>query len=150
MRAAGRFGVYAVLGWGIEVCFTAAKDLLTGVGDNRLRGESYVWMAPIYGVGGLAGELVHRSIKDRPVWQRGAAYALTFWAVEASTGQLLRKGLGDVPWGESYRGHPDQLGDGLIRLYWAPSWAAAGLALERVEPFVRRLQLAPARDAAPG
>jgi uncharacterized membrane protein len=144
MRAAGRFGVYAVLGWGIEVCFTAVKDLATGVGDNRLRGESYVWMAPIYGIGGLAGETVHRSLRGRPVWERAAAYALTFWAVEASTGEALRRVLGDVPWGESYRGHPDELGDGLIRLAWAPNWAAAGLALEIVEPFVRRLQLAPA------
>jgi hypothetical protein len=146
MRAAGRFGVYAVLGWGIEVCFTAVKDLVTGVGDNRLKGESYVWMAPIYGIGGLAGELVHRSTGSRPVWQRAGAYALTFWAVEASTGEALRRTLGDVPWGESYRGHPDELGNGLIRLSWGPSWAAAGLALEVVEPFVRRLQLAPARD----
>jgi hypothetical protein len=144
VRRAGRFGVYALLGWGIEVCFTAVKDGLTGVGDNRLKGESYVWMAPIYGIGGLAGEVVGGALKDRSVLERAAAYALTFWAVEASTGELLRRTLGDVPWGEGYRGHPDQLGDGLIRLGWAPSWAVAGLALERVSPFVRRLTLAPA------
>jgi uncharacterized membrane protein len=142
-RALGRFGAYAVLGWGIEVCFTAAKDLATGVGDRRLRGESYVWMAPIYGIGALAGETVHRSLRSRPIWERAGAYALTFWAVEASTGEVLRRLLGDVPWGESYRDHPDQLGNGLIRLSYAPSWAAAGLALEVIEPIVRRLQLAP-------
>lgn len=143
MRALGRFGTYAVLGWGIEVCFTATKDLLTGVGDERLKGESYVWMAPIYGAGGLAGEVVHRALRDRPVWERAAAYALTFWAVEAGTGEALRRTIGDVPWGEGYRGAPDQLGDGLIRLGWGPSWAVAGLALERVSPFVRRLALGP-------
>ena len=143
MRALGRFGVYAVLGWGIEVCFTAMKDLATGVGDERLRGESYVWMAPIYGAGGLAGEVVHEVVRHRPAWQRGAAYALTFWAVEAATGEALRRTVGDVPWGETYRGHPDQLGDGLIRLSWAGNWAVAGLALERVAPLVRRLRLEP-------
>ena len=143
MRALGRFGVYAVLGWGIEVCFTAVKDLATGVGDERLRGESYVWMAPIYGAGGLAGEVVYGVVRHRPIWQRGAAYALTFWAVEASTGEALRRTIGDVPWGESYRGHPDQLGDGLIRLSWAGNWAVAGLALERIAPLVRRLRLEP-------
>jgi hypothetical protein len=119
------------------------KDVLTGVGDNRLKGESYIWMAPIYGIGGLAGEVVGSALEDRPVLERAAAYALTFWAVEASTGELLRRALGDVPWGEGYRGHPDELGDGLIRLAWGPSWAAAGLALERVSPYARRLTLAP-------
>jgi hypothetical protein len=119
------------------------KDVLTGVGDNRLRGESYVWMAPIYGAGGLAGEAVAGALRDRPVWERAGAYALTFWAIEASTGEALRRTLGDIPWGETYRGHPDQLGDGHIRLSWGPSWAVAGLALERISPFVRRLALAP-------
>jgi hypothetical protein len=141
MRAGGRFGIYGVLGYGIEVCYTAAKDLLTGHGDARLRGESYVWMAPIYGVGGLAGEAVHQRLRGRPVWQRAAAYALTFWAVEATTGEALRRAIGDVPWGEDYRKHPDQLGNGLIRLSYAPSWAAAGLVLELVSPLVKRLEL---------
>jgi hypothetical protein len=143
VRAAGRFGVYALLGWGIEVCFTAVKDLVTGPGDNRLKGESYVWMAPIYGLGGLAGEVVGGALEERTVVERAAAYALTFWAVEASTGEVLRRMLGDVPWGEGYRGHADERGDGLIRLAWGPSWAAAGLALERVSPLVRRLTLGP-------
>jgi hypothetical protein len=84
-----------------------------------------------------------RALRHRPVWERAAAYALTFWAVEAAAGETLRRTIGDVPWGDTYRGHPDQLGDGLIRLSWAPSWMAAGLALEVVEPLVRRLQLAP-------
>ena len=119
------------------------KDTVTGAGDNRLKGESYVWMAPIYGAGGLAGEAVGHVLRDRPVWERAGAYALTFWAVEASTGEVLRRALGDVPWGEGYRGHPDERGDGLIRLAWGPNWAVAGLALERVAPFVKRLTLAP-------
>jgi hypothetical protein len=143
VRAAGRFGVYAVLGWGIEVCFTALKDLVTGVGDERLKGESYVWMAPIYGIGGLAGEVVGSTLKDRTMIERAAAYAVTFWAVEAATGEALRRAIGDVPWGEGYRGHADQRGDGLIRLAWGPNWAIAGLALERVSPYVRRLALQP-------
>lgn len=119
------------------------KDAVTGVGDNRMKGESYVWMAPIYGAGGLAGEAVGHALRHRPVWERAGAYALTFWAVEASTGEALRRTIGDVPWGESYRGYSDQRGNGLIRLSYAPSWAVAGLALERVAPFVKRLTLGP-------
>jgi hypothetical protein len=146
MRAAGRFGVYGVLGYGIEVCYTAAKDLLTGRGDARLRGESYVWMAPIYGMGGLAGELVHARMRDRSLLERAAAYACTFWAVEAATGEVLRRTTGDVPWGEDYRRHRDNVGNGLIRLSYAPSWAAAGFALELISPYARRLRLDPAPD----
>ncbi len=119
------------------------KDALSGAGDRRLKGESYVWMAPIYGIGGLAGEVVGSALEDRSVLERAAAYAVTFWAVEAATGEALRRALGDVPWGEGYRGHPDELGDGLIRLAWGPNWAVAGLALERVSPYVRRLALLP-------
>ena len=115
------------------------KDALTGVGDSRLKGESYVWMAPIYGLGALAGEAVHGVVRDRPIWQRGAAYALTFFAVEAASGEALRRTIGDVPWGESYRSYPDNLGDGLIRLSYVVNWAVAGLALERIAPYLRRL-----------
>ncbi len=144
MRTGERFGVYAVLGWGIEVCFTAGKAALVGEGDGRLRGESYIWMAPIYGAGGLAGEAVGSALRGRPWWLRGAAYAATFWAVEAASGELLRRAIGDVPWGEEYRLHPDQVGDGLIRLSYGPNWAVAGFALEVVAPRLRRVQLAPA------
>ena len=144
MGTAGRFGVYGLLGYGIEVCFTAGKDLLTGKGDARLRGESYVWMAPIYGAGGLTGEVLAQSLRHRPVWQRAAAYAVAFWTVEAVAGELLRRIVGDVPWGEDYRRHPDQLGDGLIRLSYAGNWALAGLALEQLAPLVRRIELRPA------
>ncbi len=146
MRAVGRFGIYGVLGYGIEVWYTAVKDVVTGRGDARLRGESYVWMAPIYGIGGLAGEAVHARLRDRPLWQRAGAYALTFWTVEAATGEALRRTVGDVPWGEDYRKHPDNLGNGLIRLSYAPSWAAAGLALEVIAPIVRRLRLTDTPD----
>ena len=141
MKAIGRAGAYGVLGWGIEVCYTATRDRLTGRGDNRLRGESYIWMAPIYAAGGLAGEAVGSALVRQPVWRRALAYALTFWAVEASGGELLRRLVGDVPWGEDYRRHGDQLGHGLIRLSYAPNWAVAGLALERVSPLLRRLRV---------
>jgi hypothetical protein len=144
MRSAARGGTYGVLGWGIEVCYTATRDRLTGRGDDRLRGESYIWMAPIYAAGGLAGERIGRALARRPWWQRGLAYAATFWAVEAASGELLRRAVGDVPWGEDYRRHGDNLGRGLIRLSYLPNWAAAGLALEQVTPYLRRLELRPA------
>lgn len=144
VQVAGRAATYGVLGWAIEVAFTAVKDAATGKGDARLRGESYLWMAPIYAAGALAGEAVGRAAGSRPWWQRGLAYAATFWAVEASSGELLRRATGDVPWGPEYRTYRDSLGGGLIRLSYAPYWAAAGLALERIGPLLARVEL---RDA---
>jgi hypothetical protein len=136
--------VYGLIGWGLEVCYTAAHAVVAGKGDGRLQGESYVWMFPVYGAGGLAGEAVHEALARRPVWQRALAYAATFWAIEAASGELLRRLTGDVPWGPEYREHRDQLGSGLIRLSYLPNWAIAGLALEQVAPFVRRLEVGPA------
>jgi hypothetical protein len=115
-----------------------------GDGDGRLAGESYVWMFPIYAAGGLAGEVVASTMGRRPWWQRGLAYAAAFWAVEASTGEALRRTTGDVPWGDDYRRYRDQLGDGLVRLSYLPTWAVAGLALEHVTPLLKRLALRPA------
>ena len=143
MGTAGRFGVYGLFGYAIEVCFTASKDLVTGNGDARLRGESFVWMAPIYGAGGVTGEAIGQAMRNRPVWQRAVMYALAFWTIEATTGELLRRTIGDVPWGEDYRRYRDQVGNGLIRLSYAGNWAVAGLALEQVAPLVRRLELRP-------
>ncbi|MBA2282452.1 MAG: hypothetical protein M3527_08405 [Actinomycetota bacterium] len=143
MRLGGRALTYGLLGWGIEVVYTATKEALKGEGDGKLRGESYVWMAPIYAAGGLAGEAVVATLGGRPVWERGLAYAGAFWAVEASSGEALRRLVGDVPWGEDYRRYRDNLGGGLIRLSYLPNWAVAGLALERVTPLLKRLRLEP-------
>jgi hypothetical protein len=143
VNRAGRALTYGLLGWGIEVCYTAFKDALKGEGDGRLTGESYVWMFPIYAAGGVAGEAVASAMAGRPWWQRGLGYAAAFWAVEASTGEALRRTVGDVPWGEDYRRSRDQLGNGLVRLSYLPNWAVAGLALERVTPVLKRLTLQP-------
>jgi hypothetical protein len=144
MRLGSRALTYGLLGWGIEIVYTATKDVLKGDGDGRLTGESYIWMAPIYAAGGLAGEVVAARFGRRPLWQRGLAYAGAFWAVEASSGEALRRTVGDVPWGADYRTYRDNIGHGLIRLSYLPNWAIAGLALEHVTPLLKRLALQPA------
>jgi hypothetical protein len=143
MRLGSRALTYGLLGWGIEIVYTAAKDVLKGDGDGRLKGESYIWMAPIYAAGGVAGEVVASRLGGRPLWQRGLAYAGAFWAVEASSGEALRRTVGDVPWGDEYRAYRDSLGGGLIRLSYLPNWAVAGLVLEQVTPLLKRLRLDP-------
>jgi uncharacterized membrane protein len=134
----GRFGVYGLLGWGVEIAFTAARGAVTGAGDRRLQGVSSLWMHPIYGAGGLAMEVVHRGTRRQPRWARAASYAATCLAIEYASGWVLRKTTGACPWDYGDRGI--NLG-GLARLDYAPYWAVAGLAAEPVASVLRRVRL---------
>lgn len=68
-------------------------------------------------------------MRARPTWQRGLAYAGGIFGVEAASGWLLRRATGRCPW--DYTGTRFQVA-GLIRLDYAPFWALAGLAAERL------------------
>ena len=140
MNPARRFAVYGLLGWCIEIAFTAMRRVVAGAGDRRLQGESYLWMHPIYGAGGLAMEAVHRGTRRRPWWTRAIAYAATCLAIEYVSGWLLRRATGECPWDYGDRGINV---DGLARLDYAPYWAAAGLAAEPIASALRRARLEP-------
>ena len=51
-----RFLIYGFVGWCVELLFTSVSDLAIGAGDVRLRGYSYLWMHPIWGLGILSCE----------------------------------------------------------------------------------------------
>ena len=69
-------------------------------------------MLPIYGSAALLFEPAHDAVRERPWWQRGAAYTAGFFAVEAASGELTRRGL--------------------CRPAYAPLWFAVGLGAERL------------------
>lgn len=96
-----------------------------------MRGHSYLWMFPIYGLGAYLFEPVHESIRHRPLWQRAVAYSVGIMGVEYLVGMTLRGVVGVVPWDYS-GGSRWVLPGGATRLDYAPVWALAGLALERV------------------
>jgi uncharacterized membrane protein len=145
MKAARRFAVYGLLGWCMEIVFTATRRAVSGRGDRRLWGESYLWMHPIYGAGGLAMEVVHRGTRRRPWWVRAIAYAASCLAIEYVAGWLLRRATGKCPWDYGSRGINV---DGLARLDYAPYWAVAGLAAEPIASALRRLRLEAEPDGA--
>lgn len=125
-----RCAAYAVVGVATEVVFTGARD---GVlrRDWRLQGHSYLWMVPIYGMSAYLFEPVHEAVRGRSLWQRAAAYSAGIMGVEYLTGMALKKVVGVVPW--DYSGHSRWvLPGGATRLDYAPMWAVAGLALERI------------------
>jgi uncharacterized membrane protein len=129
-----------MLGWSTEIAFTAVQNLIhRDTRDARLRGHTYLWMAPIYGLCAVLYEPLHDRVRERPVAQRAAAYAAGILAVEYATGRLIERIAGDIPWDYSGRGR--LVIRGATRLDYAPLWAAAGLALEHVDDGLRSVRL---------
>ena len=132
----GRFAAYGLLGWCAEVAFTGVTGFARDR-DWRLPAYTSLWMLPTYGLVQPLFEPVRDALEARgaPAPLRAAAYGLGFLGVEYSTGRLMRALIGDASWDYSYaRLHVH----GLIRPDYFPIWAAAGMALERVDDHLRR------------
>lgn len=128
---------YACLGVASEVVFTAVCARLgirvTADLDEpeartswRLKGHSFVWMLPIYGVGLLAFEVLHDALRAEPWLVRGAAYVAMLYVLELGASLLLVRLTGAHVWRWIGRGSVG----GHVQLAMAPIWLAAGLALE--------------------
>jgi hypothetical protein len=126
-----RLMAYGVLGCFCELAWTA---ILAGVRyhDPSLKGRVSIWMFPVYALGLGAGlGWLSPLIAHWPWGVRGLLYALGVWAVEVVVGLPTRRRLwdySDAKW--NWRG--------VIRWDYAPVWAALGLAVERVRPFIDR------------
>lgn len=147
-----RFAVYGTLGWCAEIVWTALCELVTGARADpgsrdrptrlsraerlSLTGRTYVWMFPVYGLGGLVFEPCHEAVRVWPWWARGALWAALIFAVEYAAGVVLCRVIGRCPW--DYAGARWSVG-GLIRIDYAPLWFAFGLLLERVHDAVAAL-----------
>ncbi|MBV8194737.1 MAG: hypothetical protein JOY80_04340 [Candidatus Dormibacteraeota bacterium] len=141
-----RAAFYGALGWATEVAFSGVQGVLRSDRDWRLRGHSYLWMLPIYGLAAFLFEPAHDLARRRSVWQRAALYAAGFSAVEYATGMAIRRMVGVVPW--DYTGHGRfVVPGGAVRLDFMPVWAVAGLALERIHDAIRDLPVRPARSS---
>lgn len=124
----------ACVGVAFEVAFTAAVD--PGIREGwRLKGQSYVWMFPIYALVVPFFRLLWPLTGSWPWATRAPFYVLVLYAVEYATGWLLRKGTGRCPW--DY-GDARWAVHGLIRLDYFPAWLAA---VTLFEALCRRLQV---------
>lgn len=133
--------VYALLGWATEVAFTSVAGVVDGSSrDWRLRGHSYLWMGPIYALIAFLYEPLHDRLRARSRWQRASAYAAGFLACELATGAAIRRAVGLVPWDYTSRSRLTA-GRGVVRLDYAPLWAIAGLAAERLDDTLRGIEL---------
>lgn len=136
-----RLVLYGIFGWCAEIVWTACYGVGTAVRgrkhvDWRLVGQTYLWMFPIYGGGGLLFEVAHRAIASWHGLLRGLVYMIGCFAVEYVSGLIIKLATGKIPWDYSYSRWSVH---GLIRLDYIPVWFAFGLLLERVEAIVRRV-----------
>jgi uncharacterized membrane protein len=143
-RVLPRLVAYGIAGWCMEIVFTALCGLF-GDHDRSLRGETYLWMFPIYAMAGVTLEALERRLArlSRPL--RASIHVVVIYAIEYSCGAFLRHTLGVCPWDYQDRGVNV---DGLIRLDFLPCWYGCALAFEPVRAAVERA-LASARDAEP-
>ena len=137
-----RAALYGIAGVTTEVVFTALDALRRGGpgAGHRLEGHSYLWMLPIYGLSAALFEPVHHRLRERPAWQRAAAYSAGIMTVEYMSGRTLRRVVGVIPWDYSAAGRL-VIGGGATRLDYAPLWAIAGLGLERIHEALLRVRI---------
>ena len=96
----------------IEIFFTGMGALFAH--DYSMTGHSSIIMFPIYGSAAFI-EPIWRRLCNKPIVLRGLIYTICIYAVEYTSGLLLRT-LGICPW--DYTGDPTNI-NGLIRLDFA-------------------------------
>jgi uncharacterized membrane protein len=123
-----RFFLYGLLGWCVEVFWSAVEDAFRGEArDWRLRGQSYLWSFPLYGLAAILFEPLHNAIRPLPWPARGLIYVIGIWTVEYTAGWMLKRTIGCCPWDYTcYRHHLH----GLISWDYFPVWFIFGLILE--------------------
>ncbi len=142
MEVLVRFIGYGLLGWAVEIVWTAVGGVFSGEGRQRwrLEGHTYLWMFPIYGCLVFLYEPMHDTLRPWAWPLRAVAYAAAFLAAEYVSGWLLRRTTGACPWDYAARRDASRWQvHGLIRLDYAPAWALFGLALEPVHDALVRL-----------
>ena len=120
-----KFLIFAAIGVLGEVVFTALSDFFTPKKNKwDLKGHSYIWMAPIYGLGAFLCGPTLLLIKHQSWIIRGCFYALIIMGIEYLAGILLREITGRCPW--DYRGRAKLHVHGLVRLDYAIVWFCVG------------------------
>lgn len=130
------FCAMGCLGMTCEIFFTAFTGLYDGTMGVQMKGHSYIWMFPIYGIAGIAFPILLKYIGNWNVLLRMCVYATGILIVEFITGWLLDVFTGQCPWEYKTGWHIM----GYIRLDYFPFWAGFGLLVELVLRFLMKLR----------
>lgn len=110
-------------GWCFEIIFTSLGSLRNR--DFTLKGQTSLWMFPIYGSAAFLTPLF-RLLKHKSPIKRGLTYMSLIFSAEYISGKLLRK-KEFCPW--DYSRAKWNIGK-VIRLDYAPLWFLVGLFFE--------------------
>lgn len=136
------FMLFGMLGVTVEVCYTAIVDLMEMWGTEdlnfSLKGVSYIWMIPIYGLASVLFPIGHQFVKGFPRLLRYFLYAVGILVVEFITGFALEQFTRRCPWEYQTGWHIM----GYIRLDYLPLWMLFGATIEEFHKVVQRLRQA--------
>lgn len=128
------FLICGLTGWCMEILFTSLGSLRNK--DFRLKGQTSLWMFPIYGMAAFI-EPVYHIIRSKSPLIRGSIYSFCIFLCEYFSGILLKK-KGVCPW--DYSNAKANI-NGVIRLDYAPFWMIAGLIFERILVYRNHLSI---------
>lgn len=129
------FVAFACIGITTEIFFTAIVDLINNWPNQgwALKGASYIWMFPIYGIAGIAFPAILPYIQKIPFVGRILIYGVGILIVEFIAGGLLDLFTGKCPWEYTTGLHIM----GYIRLDYFPLWALFGGMVEKIVVFLQ-------------
>jgi uncharacterized membrane protein len=134
------FILYGGLGVTTEVFFTAIVNLIDAgnFDDLSLKGQSYIWMFPIYGLTAILFPIGFDLLKGLNRVIRYFIYGAVILFVELITGFLLEQFTGRCPWEYQTGWHFG----GYIRFDYLPLWMCFGAMLEEFHRFNRSIGIA--------
>ena len=97
-----------------------------------MTGHTYVWMAFIYALIPVLGVLFHHNVAHLKIWLRLPLYVVLLYAVEFTSGYLLKQLTGSCPWEYKTGWHIM----GFIQLEFFPAWLAFVWMVERLYIFI--------------
>jgi hypothetical protein len=116
----------------IEVIYTAIKALVKKH-DFRLKGNTQIWVMPLYALGGLfVFEPIYQALAGNSVLLRFAVYGVGILVIEFTAGFIFTKIVGRCPW--EYTGKYNV--KGLIYPPYFPLWGGVGILFEQVYKFM--------------
>ena len=123
---------FIFIGVTMEVICTSIMDFIKDK-DPRLKGETYLWMLPIYAVVPFIYEFVQGVLPEISWWQKGFVYMLAFYLLELVGGLIIKALVGVSPWNyKNYRFHFKEV----ICLEYAPVWFIYGIVGEMYYEFL--------------
>ena len=123
---------FIFIGITMEVIATSIMDFVKSR-DPRLKGETYLWMLPVYAVVPSIYIFVQSTFPDINWVVKGLVYMLAFYLLEFIAGLLIKALVGVSPWNyKTYRFHYKEV----ICLEYAPVWFIYGIVGEKYFEFL--------------